>query len=168
MKKSLILIATAATAITLAACAPPAESDSATTPAATAPEATAESSTTGDSSSGGTPITIAAGDQTFKATLNDSRVAQDFAAMLPVTLPWFRNAGIEFITELDAPLTESGPFYTDVQPGDLVYYNPRDSITIIYEETSSVPTLTKMGQITSGLDAFDQLPDNVDLHVELG
>ena len=41
MKKSLILIATAATAITLAACAPPAEStDSATTPAATAPEAT--------------------------------------------------------------------------------------------------------------------------------
>jgi hypothetical protein len=95
-------------------------------------------------------------------------VAQDFAAMLPVTLPWFRNAGIEFITELDAPLTESGPFSTGVQPGDLVYHNPRDSVTIIYAETSSVPTLTKMGQITSGLDAFDQLPDNVDLHVELG
>jgi hypothetical protein len=168
MTKSLTLIATAATAITLAACSSPAASDSATTPTATALEATAESSTTGDSSSGGTPIAITAGDQTFKATLNDSRVAQDFAAMLPVTLPWFRNGGIEFITELDAPLTESGPFYTDVQPGDLVYYNPRDSITIIYEETSSVPTLTKMGQITSGLDSFDQLPDNVDLHVELG
>ena len=44
--------------------------------------------------------------------------------MLPVTLPWFRNAGIEYITELDAPLTETGPFYTDVQPGDLLYRTP--------------------------------------------
>jgi hypothetical protein len=48
-------------------------------------------------------------------------------------------------------MTESGRFYTDVQPGDIVYYNPLDSITIIYEETSSVPTLTKMGEITSDL-----------------
>ena len=74
--------------------------------------------------------------------------------MLPVTLSWFRNSGIEYITELSAPLTEDGPFYTDVQPGDLVYYNPMDSITIIYEETSSVPTLTYMGEITSDLAVF--------------
>ena len=117
-------------------------------------------------SGGGTPITITAGDQTFTATLNDTQVAQDFAEMLPVTLPWFRNAGIEYITELDAPLTETGPFYTDVQPGDLVYYNPLDSITIIYSETSSVPTLTKMGEITSDLAAFENLPDNVDMRIE--
>ncbi len=102
----------------------------------------------------GTPITITAGDRTFTATLNDSEVSQDFIETLPVTLPWYRNYDIEFITELDAPMTETGPFYTDVQPGDLVYYNPMDSITIIYEETSSVPTLTKMGEITSDLTAF--------------
>jgi hypothetical protein len=89
--------------------------------------------------------------------------------MLPVTLPWFRNGGIEYITELDAPLTETGPFYTDVQPGDLVYYNPLDSITIIYEETSSVPTLTKMGEITSSdLSAFEDLPEKVDMRIEAG
>ena len=102
------------------------------------------------------------------ATLNDTQVAQDFAATLPVTLPWFRNAGIEYITELSAPMTETGPFYTDVQPGDIVYYNPLDSITIIYEETSSVPTLTKMGEITSDLSVFDNLPDNVDMRIERG
>ena len=119
-------------------------------------------------SGGGTPITITASDQTFTATLNDTQVAQDFAEMLPVTLPWFRNAGIEYITELDAPLTETGPFYTDVQPGDLVYYNPLDSITIIYSETSSVPTLTKMGEVTSDLTAFEDLPDNVDMRIEAG
>ena len=66
------------------------------------------------------------------------------------------------------PMTETGPFYTDVQPGDLVYYNPMDSITIIYEETSSVPTLTKMGEVTSDLTVFENLPDNIEMRIELG
>jgi hypothetical protein len=87
--------------------------------------------------------------------------------MLPITVPWFRNAGIEYISELSAPLTETGPFYTDVRAGDIVYYNPRDSITIIYAPTSSVPTLTKMGEITSDLSIFKDLPDNVDMRIEL-
>ncbi|MEU3125661.1 cyclophilin-like fold protein [Streptomyces sp. NPDC047726] len=102
------------------------------------------------------------------ATLNDTAVARDFEEMLPITLPWFRNAEIEYISELSGPLTETGPFYTDVQPGDIVYYNPRDSITIIYEETSSVPTLTKMGEITSDLEVFRNLPDDVDMRIEAG
>ncbi len=42
-----------------------------------------------------------------------------------------------------------------------------DSITIIYEETSSVPTLTYMGEITSDLAVFRSLPDNVDLLIAL-
>jgi hypothetical protein len=64
-------------------------------------------------------------------------------------------------------MTESGPFYTDVQPGDIVYYNPLDSITIIYEETSSVPTLTKMGEITPDLGVFENLPDDVEMTIAL-
>lgn len=173
MKKSLSLIALAATAaIALAACSAPAAENTTTassSAAATAPAtATTESLTPAQTSTDGTPITITAGDVVMTATLNDSQVAQDFAATLPVTLPWFRNAGIEYITELSAPMTETGPFYTDVQPGDIVYYNPLDSITIIYEETSSVPTLTKMGAITSDLSVFENLPEDVDMRVELG
>lgn len=173
MKKSLSLIALAATAaISIAACAAPAaENTTATSPAAAAAPSTAatiESSAPAEAPADGTPITITAGDVVMTATLNDSQVAQDFAATLPVTLPWFRNAGIEYITELDAPMTETGPFYTDVQPGDIVYYNPLDSITIIYEETSSVPTLTKMGEITSDLSVFENLPDDVDMRIERG
>jgi hypothetical protein len=76
--------------------------------------------------------------------------------------------GIEYISELSAPMTETGPYYTDVQPGDIVYYNPLDSITIIYEQTSSVPTLTKMGEITSDLSVFENLPNDVDMRIELG
>lgn len=163
MKKSLSLVALAASAtIALTACTAPAAETSTTTAPSTESSAPAEESTEG------TPITITAGDVVISATLNDTQVSQDFIATLPVTLPWFRNYGIEYITELDAPMTETGPFYTDVQPGDIVYYNPMDSITIIYEETTSVPTLTQMGEITSDLRVFDDLPDDVEMTVELG
>ena len=173
--KAAVMLTGAVAMLTLAACSSNSEGDSGSTAAGNdstgSPSAKAKdlASETASSPNARTPITITAGDQTFKATLNKTKVAQDFAEMLPVTLPWFRNAEIEYITELDAPLTESGPFYTDVQPGDLVYYNPLDSITIIYEETSSVPTLTKMGEITTAdLDAFEDLPDNVEMRIEAG
>ncbi len=160
--------------LVLAACASTSDGDPGSSTAASDPTASPSekakdpaSETAAASRNARTPITITAGDQTFKATLNKTKVAQDFAEMLPVALPWFCNAEIEYITELDAPLTESGPCYTDVQPGDLVYYNPLDSITFIYEETSSVPTLTTMGEITtSDLDAIEDLPDNVDMRIE--
>jgi hypothetical protein len=167
MAPSLIALASSAV-IALAACsAPAAENTTATSRAAvTVTSAATESSTPAEVPAEGTPITITAGDVVITAALNDSQVAQDFAATLPVTLPWFRNAGIEYITELSAPMTETGPFYTDVQPGDIVYYNPLDSITIIYEETSSVPTLTKMGEITSDLSVFENLPGDVEMRIE--
>jgi hypothetical protein len=155
-----------------AACSSPEANDTAQTagPAPAEPTTTSEPTTAASepAESGETPITITAGDVVMTAVLNDTQVSQDFLATLPVTLPWFRNYGIEYITELDAPLSEDGPFYTDVQPGDIVYYNPLDSITIIYEETSSVPTLTEMGEITSDLSVFDDLPENVDMTIELG
>ena len=169
-----LLVGATTLTLLLAACSSGSEEESSPSTGSNepAPSDTAEvtpSETSSTAQSGATAITITAGDQTFKARLNNSKVAQDFAQMLPVTLPWFRNADIEYITELDAPLTETGPFYTDVQPGDLVYYNPLDSITIIYEETSSVPTLTKMGEITSSdLDAFEDLPENVDMRITAG
>jgi hypothetical protein len=181
MKKKIALlagvVAVAFAAIALAGCASDSDSDesAATTieaaaPAVTdAPAATESSTVEADPSAEGvTPIVITAAGETITATLNDSQVSQDLIEMLPVTLPWFRNFGIEYITELDAPLTETGPFYTNVQPGDIVYYNPLDSITIIYAETGSVPTLTKMGEITSDLSVFRSLPNNVSMTITAG
>ncbi|WP_189638476.1 cyclophilin-like fold protein [Glutamicibacter arilaitensis] len=171
MKKPVLLVVlAAAAAVALTSCSSPAaeETEATTMPAtAAAPSTTTAPSAPAEAAADGTPITITAGDVVLTATLNDTQVSQDFIATLPATLPWFRNYGIEYISELSAPLTETGPFYTDVQPGDIVYYNPADSITIIYEETSSVPTLTKMGEITSDLSIFENLPDNVEMTVGL-
>ena len=116
----------------------------------------------------GTPITITAAGRTITARLNNTAVARDFLAMLPITLSWTRAFGIEYGTELESPLTETGPFYTNVQPGDIVYYNPLDSVTIIYAPASSVPTLTKMGEITSDLSVFRSLPANVSMQITAG
>ena len=173
MKKPLTtLIVGSVLALSLAGCA--SSTDTSAVPSnrpstATSPSAMANTTpeTDDDPTIGDTAITLTSGDTVITATLNDTQVSQDFIAMLPITLPWFRNSGIEYITELPAPLTEDGPFYTDVQPGDLVYYNPMDSITIIYEETSSVPTLTYMGEITSDLAVFRDLPDNVEWEIAL-
>ncbi|MDT0141773.1 cyclophilin-like fold protein [Microbacterium sp. PRC9] len=171
MKKPLTtLIVGSVLALTLAGCAAETAASPSTAPStATSPSATVEPTPTADAApaTGDTAITLTSGDTVITATLNDTQVSRDFIAMLPITLPWFRNSGIEYITELSAPLTEDGPFYTDVQPGDLVYYNPRDSITIIYEETSSVPTLTYMGEITSDLTVFRDLPDDVEWTIAL-
>src|SRR5688572_22863030 len=127
----------------------------ATGPTATPTSATATSDPT---AAGQTPITITAGEQRITATLNDSDAARDLQALLPVTLPASRSLGIEYIAELPGPLTETGPFYISVEAGDLVYYNPEDTLTVIYAPTSSVPTLTKLGEITSDLDVFAGLP----------
>ena len=170
MKKPFALILGAVFALTLAGCAPETGPSPSATRAPSTPDVSSTSEPTTDAqtpAAGSTPITLTAGDLVITATLNDTQVSQDFIATLPVTLPWFRNSGIEYITELPAPLTEDGPFYTDVQPGDLVYYNPMDSITIIYEETSSVPTLTYMGEITSDLSVFRDLPDDIEFEIAL-
>jgi hypothetical protein len=173
MKKTLAPLASLTAVMAMNACSTTPES---TEPAGSAapsqsPSAAASSSAASPSAvpetTGGTAVTITAGDQTFNATINDSQVSRDFLATLPTTLSWERNAGIEYITELPAPMTETGPFYTGVEAGDIVYYNPMDSITIIYAPTSSVHTLTKMGEITSDLAALEKLPDNVDMRIEL-
>jgi hypothetical protein len=171
MKKILAALASLTAVMALNACsttpetAAPAGSAAPSQSSSAAPSSTPSATT--QTSAQETAATITAGDQTFNVTINDSQVSRDFLATLPTTLSWERNAGIEYITELPAPMTETGPFYTDVQAGDIVYYNPMDSLPIIYAPTSSVPTLTKLGEITSGLDAFQNLPDNVDMRIEL-
>ena len=177
MHRTRTLLTATAAALALAACSSGTQTASTAPTVTTAPSAAAPSAAPTPSAAvpsapaadgRSTPITMTVDGQTITASINDSQVSQDFLETLPVTQSWFRNGSIEYITELDAPLTETGPFYTDVQPGDIVYYNPADSFTIIYEETSSVPTLTKMGEITSNLSVFRDLSDNIDITIERG
>jgi hypothetical protein len=153
-------------ALAPAACSSGAASDPGATPAAERGSAPSGSSTVeraGEAGDPARPITITAGDRTFSAVLNDSDAARDFAASLPVTIPASRVGGIDYMVELPAPLTETGPSYRTVEAGDIVYWNPRNSVTVIYAPTSPVSELTKLGTVTSDLNAFKELPATVDL-----
>jgi hypothetical protein len=165
MSKTLAALVALTALMTLNACSTTPETQ---TPAASAAPSRSTSASTAPTATSAeeTAVTITAGDQSFDARINDSQASRDFLAALPTTLSWERNAGIEYITELSGPMTETGPFYTDVEAGDIVYYNPLDSITIIYAPTSSVPTLTKMGEITSDLAAFADLPDTTEMRID--
>jgi hypothetical protein len=92
-------------ALTLAGCAANTDPGTAASPTtapstATSPSATDEPTPTAEAApaTGDTAITLTSGETVITATLNDTQVSQDFIAMLPVTLPWFRNSGIEYIT----------------------------------------------------------------------
>lgn len=159
-----LLIASAILALTACSADAVTSDTAATTPAGSSSAEPAPEISVVD---GGTPITITAGDTVVTATLNESDAARDLVAELPLTLPATRVSGIEYLMELSAPLTETGPFYREVEAGDIVYWNPRDSVTVIYEPTVPVSELTKLGEVTSDLAVFDNLPDDVDMLLEL-
>ena len=117
---------------------------------------------------GATPITITIDGTTIAATLNDSDAARDFIESMPVTVPSILSAGIEYFGAVASPLTETGPFYDDVRPGDIVYYAPKDEVALIFKPTSSPGQLTKIGDITSDLSIFDGLPEDADIVYDLG
>jgi hypothetical protein len=175
MKKAITLMIGTATVLALAACSSeststPAASPTSTVTATTPAAAASTQAPTNDAAQvdRATPITITIGGTTISATLNDSDAARDFIESMPVTVPSIRNAGMEYFGALASPLTETGPFYDDVRPGDIVYYAPKDEVALIFKPTSSPGQLTKIGDITSDLSIFDGLPEDADIVYELG
>ena len=107
MKRSLAALAAVTALVALNGCSSATLSPAAQAPAE--PSTSASSATTAAPSGEDTAITITAGDRTFDATINDSDGSTDLLATLPTTLTWDRSGTVEYITELDAPLTETGP-----------------------------------------------------------
>ena len=173
MKKAITPIIGTAAVLALAACSTgststPAASPSWTITATTRAAAASSPAPNAEQVAGATPVTITIDGTAIAATLNDSGAARDFIESMPVTVPSIRNAGIEYFGAVASPLTETGPFYDDVRPGDIVYYAPKDEVALIFKPTSSPGQLTKIGEITSDLGIFDRLPDDADILYALG
>jgi hypothetical protein len=116
VKKTLAALASLTALIALNACSTTPQAEAPAPSAAPSQSTLAASSSTApmETSAEETAITITAGDQTFNATINDSQVSRDFLAALPTTLSWERNAGIEYITELSAPITPDLAAFADL------------------------------------------------------
>ena len=99
-------------------------------------------------------ITISVNGTSFAATLADNDAAQDFAAMLPLTLDMNEMNGNEKYHYLSDELPTDSYRPGTIQTGDLMLYGS-SCIVLFYETFSSGYSYTRLGQIDNpeGLDA---------------
>jgi hypothetical protein len=90
-------------------------------------------------------------------TLNDSRAAQDFAAMLPITLTLADYNSTEKISDLPSRLSREGaPAGIAPTAGDIAYYAPWGNLAIFYRGFRHSPGLISLGRIDEGIEALRQ------------
>lgn len=100
-------------------------------------------------------VRVTAGDHVLSATFLDNATAHALIARFPLTLPmtdlYSRELCYRFPDAL--PANETGTSGYDV--GDIVYWAPRHSFVIMYEQNGEhISNLQKIGRIDSGVEVF--------------
>ncbi|MCF1440711.1 cyclophilin-like fold protein [Ralstonia nicotianae] len=89
------------------------------------------------------------------AMLNDSATAQDFAALLPLTLSLDDYAATEKIAYLPRRLSTAGvPDGFTPSVGDITYYAPWGNLAIFHKDFRYSEKLVSLGQIDSGMESL--------------
>ena len=100
-------------------------------------------------------INIRTADRVIPATLNDSKAAQDFASLLPLSLTLKDYASTEKISDLPRRLSIDGaPPGFDPSVGDITYYAPWGNLAIFYRDGEYSSELVSLGRHASGADIF--------------
>ncbi len=90
--------------------------------------------------------------QTLLGTLDDSAVAREFAALLPLTLTLVDYAGIERIADLPKKLsTAQAPAGMTPKAGDITYYAPWGNVAIFIGNNVYAKGLVKLGKMDLGV-----------------
>lgn len=96
-------------------------------------------------------IKLTIGQDEYMATMNDSKAAKDFIALLPMTLILKDYAETEKISGLPKRLSIAGsPDGTAASIGDIAYYAPWGNLAIFYRDFGHASGLIKLGNIGSG------------------
>lgn len=92
-------------------------------------------------------------------TLDNSQTTQEFLATLPREMILNRYGDREYYGHVQA-FSQNGENIPDFKNGDICYYPAGPSLAIFFdkEEVSSQPGLIKMGEITTNLEVFKNLP----------
>jgi hypothetical protein len=100
-------------------------------------------------------INIRIEDRVIPATLNDSKAAQDFASLLPLSMTLEDYASTEKISDLPKRLsTEGAPPGFDPSAGDITYYAPWGNLAIFYRDFRYSNGLVSLGTLDSGVELF--------------
>ena len=98
-------------------------------------------------------MNVQIGDQTFTATLADTKAAQEFAQMLPITITLDDYGGFEKVGSLGKSLTTSNS-QTITAAGDIVLYNSSNIVMFYGSNSWSYTRLGKIDDLTGWADAL--------------
>lgn len=103
------------------------------------------------------------------ATLDDTRSAEDFATLLPLTLHLKDYEATEKVADLPRRVTTEGaPGSYTPAAGDICFYAPWGNLALFYKDGAPSEGLVRLGSFASGLDQLVQdSTSNVEVKVEL-
>ncbi len=97
------------------------------------------------------------GEKTMRATLNKSKAALDFKAMLPLELMLEDFAQTEKISDLPNPLsTDGAPSGAEAKAGDIAYYSPWGNLAIFYKDFRYSEGLIILGSINGDITVLEE------------
>jgi hypothetical protein len=103
------------------------------------------------------------------ATLDDTEVARDFAALLPLTLTAKDYAATEKIADLPRKLATAGaPAGVAAAAGDISYYAPWGNLALFYKSFGHSAGLVRLGQLDTPDAGIEVLRRPGDLRVTIG
>lgn len=115
-----------------------------------------------------TKIKITADDTIVEAVLNDTKAAQEFKKLLPLTLSMTRMGEHEYYSPLGEPLSEDDITKVGYDIGDLAYWTPGDLFAIYFDDTDEEPEgLIILGNITSDISLIEKLGNPQEMKIEL-
>lgn len=118
-------------------------------------------------------ITITAGNQVFEGVLADSKTAEVFADMLPMTLSMQRvGGGREFYGGMENALPyDRADAQTYFENGDIAFWLGGDGLCLLYndqvEDKEISAGIVVFGKIISDLSGFHDLDSNIEVTIEL-
>lgn len=103
-------------------------------------------------------IQIQFDNQTLTATIFDNDTAQDFLALLPLTINMTDIPGQEYAGRLPHPVSTGGHSKTSHVSGDIAYWEPGNSLVFFYESNPNFGyTIHPIGQFDSDPTVFKSL-----------
>ena len=114
-------------------------------------------------------IRLTIGNRALTATLIDSKTAQDFGSLLPLTLTMNDLFGREKFAHLPRAISTEGKRTHTYEVGEIAYWSPGPDIAIFYRNDGAKipnPGIIVIGKSDSGVDAFN-VPGSVKVKIEL-
>lgn len=107
-----------------------------------------------DTPQGTQRMKITVGDTVLYATLEDNDTARAIAEMLPMTLSMMDLYGREMCYRFANALPANEARTRGYDVGEIVYWPPRHSFVILYEQNGERFEMQSIGRLESGVDAF--------------